>query len=152
MCKIWEQVKRQWKKVDPTHYIHQQDKLQDRRCTANMTRRKQVHYSRVVIPDDPKLMKIFSKSSWGYQAGAREQRTLYIAISQDVWGTKRYNHFWFKHSRSMQNTTVYRGVRDGAIWRLAYSIDNQSEMEEVVTSIQGILCKADLPPFNDKIA
>jgi hypothetical protein len=54
----------------------------------------------------------------------------------------------------MQNTTVpvYRGVRDGAIWRLAYSIDDQGGVEEVVTSIQGILCKADLPPFKDKIA
>lgn len=52
----------------------------------------------------------------------------------------------------MQKATIYRGVRDGPIWRLAYSIDNQGGVEEVVTSMQGILCKADLPPFNEKIA
>ena len=52
----------------------------------------------------------------------------------------------------MQNATIYRGVRDGAIWRLAYSIDNQGGVEEVIMTIQGILCKADLPPFNEKMA
>ena len=52
----------------------------------------------------------------------------------------------------MQKGAIYRGVRDGAIWRLAYSIDDQGGVEEVVTSMQGILCKADLPPFNEKIA
>jgi hypothetical protein len=52
----------------------------------------------------------------------------------------------------MQNAAIYQGVRDGVIWRLAYSIDNQGEMEEVIMSIQEILCKADLPPFNKKIA
>ena len=51
----------------------------------------------------------------------------------------------------MQSAAIYWGVRDGVIWRLAYSIDNQGGMEEVMTSMQGILCKADLPPFNKKI-
>ena len=58
----------------------------------------------------------------------------------------------FKRSQGKQNPTVYRGAKDGAIWRLAYSIDDQGGMEEVVTSMQGILCKAELPPFNDKMA
>jgi len=43
-------------------------------------------------------------------------------------------------------------VKDGAIWRLVYNAGDQEGMEEVVASVQGILCRADLPPFNDKIA
>ena len=55
-------------------------------------------------------------------------------------------------SQSKQNATVYRGIKDGPIRRLVYSTDDQGGMEEVVTSMQGILCKAELPPFNDKMA
>jgi hypothetical protein len=42
-------------------------------------------------------------------------------------------------------------VKDGAIWRLVFNTEEVA-MEEVVTSIQGILCRAELPPFDDKIA
>lgn len=39
-------------------------------------------------------------------------------------------------------------MKDGAIRRLVYSIDNQGGLEEVVTTIQGIMCKAELPSSN----
>jgi hypothetical protein len=42
-------------------------------------------------------------------------------------------------------------IKDGAIWRLVFNTEEDG-MEEVVASVQGILCRADLPPFNDKIA
>ena len=45
-------------------------------------------YNQVVISDNPELIKTLSRSSWGYQEGVREQRTLHIAISQDVQGMK----------------------------------------------------------------
>ena len=49
------------------------------------------------------------------------------------------------------NDKIYRGVKDGAIWRLVFK-DEHGMLEEVITSIQGILCKAELPPFNNKEA
>ena len=45
----------------------------------------------------------------------------------------------------------YRVIKDGAIWRLAFNTEEDG-IEEVVASVQGILCRAELPPFDDKIA
>jgi hypothetical protein len=36
------------------------------------------------------------------------------------------------------------------LWRLT-KCDNAEEIEEVVASIQGIICKKDLPPFVEHI-
>ena len=47
--------------------------------------------------------------------------------------------------------TPYRVVKDGPIWRLVFNAVEEG-MEEVVASVQGILCRAELPPFEDKIA
>ena len=42
-------------------------------------------------------------------------------------------------------------IRDGAIWRLVFNTEEVA-MEEVVAGVQGILCRVELPPFDDKIA
>jgi len=41
--------------------------------------------------------------------------------------------------------------KDGGIWRLVFNSPEHSETEEVVASIQGILCKKDLPPIPKEI-
>ena len=49
----------------------------------------------------------------------------------------------------------YRVEKDGAIWRLMFNPSSKSVQddatEEVVASIQGILCRNGLPPFLDQI-
>jgi len=45
----------------------------------------------------------------------------------------------------------YRAEKDGVIWRLVYDTPPNTATEEVVTSIQGILCKNGLPPFLSQI-
>jgi hypothetical protein len=48
----------------------------------------------------------------------------------------------------------YSAVQVGAIWRLVYSPaagENMNAPEEVVASLQGIICSADLPPFRERI-
>lgn len=45
----------------------------------------------------------------------------------------------------------YRAEKDGGIWRLVFNTDQHDATEEVVTSVQGILCKNGLPPFLDQI-
>lgn len=50
----------------------------------------------------------------------------------------------------MQEDKLYRAKQDGAIWRLVHKTDETSADEEVVVSFQGILCKKDLAPYNEK--
>jgi hypothetical protein len=48
----------------------------------------------------------------------------------------------------------YRAEKDGGIWRLVFNNtyeQPESATEEVVASVQGILCKKRLPPFLDQI-
>jgi hypothetical protein len=51
------------------------------------------------------------------------------------------------------DSSPYRAEKDGGIWRLVFNTDQDDHeaSEEVVTSIQGILCKNGLPPFLDQI-
>jgi hypothetical protein len=42
-------------------------------------------------------------------------------------------------------------IRDRAIWRLVFNTEDIA-MEEVVAGVQGILCRVELPPFDNKIA
>jgi hypothetical protein len=43
---------------------------------------------------------------------------------------------------------IYGGVPQ--VWRLTRT-DNMGGVEEVVASVQGVLCKKDLPPFEQRI-
>ena len=43
---------------------------------------------------------------------------------------------------------TYRAEKVGTVWCL---VKGTSDNEEVVVSFQGILCKIDMPPFNEKI-
>jgi len=45
----------------------------------------------------------------------------------------------------------YRVEKDGGIWRLVFNSAGHSETEEVVASVQEILCKKDLPPILKEI-
>lgn len=47
----------------------------------------------------------------------------------------------------------YTAVQAGAVWRLVYSqiAEDAPGPEEVVASLQGIVCNADLPPFREHI-
>jgi hypothetical protein len=44
----------------------------------------------------------------------------------------------------------YRVEKDGGIWRLVFNSPGHSETEEVVTSVQEILCRKDLPPITER--
>ena len=50
----------------------------------------------------------------------------------------------------MQEDKLYRAKQDGAIWWLMHKTDENSADEEVVVSFQGILCKKNLAPYNEK--
>ena len=58
----------------------------------------------------------------------------------------------FPHSRRKptKENKSYRAKQDGAIWRLVHKTDETSVDEEVVVSFQGILCKKDIAPYNEK--
>lgn len=45
---------------------------------------------------------------------------------------------------------MFRAERIGSVWRLINRPEGNPDDEEVVVSFQGILCKVDLPPFNEK--
>ena len=50
----------------------------------------------------------------------------------------------------MQKNETYLAKQDGAIWRLAHKRDESSADEEVVASFQGILCRKEIAPYNEK--
>ena len=57
-------------------------------------------------------------------------------------------------SPQTEGTSPYRAERDRGIWRLVFnntSEQTENATEEVVSSVQGILCKNGLPPFLDQI-
>ena len=45
---------------------------------------------------------------------------------------------------------MYVTKQDGAIWRLVHKREEILADEEVVVSFQGILCKKDIAPYNEK--
>lgn len=53
----------------------------------------------------------------------------------------------------------YEAIKEGAVWRLVHTQsspggstgENATSTQEVVASLQGIICKKDLPPFVEKI-
>ena len=49
-----------------------------------------------------------------------------------------------------QADAMYRVESIGGIWCLMNRPEGNSDDEEVVVSFQGILCKVDMPPFNEK--
>jgi hypothetical protein len=51
---------------------------------------------------------------------------------------------------NIQADPTYRAEKFGGIWRLINRREESGDDEEVVASFQGILCKIDLPPFNEK--
>ena len=54
--------------------------------------------------------------------------------------------------KDVQGNKIYIAKQDGAIWRLVHKTDDSeaSADEEVVVSLQGILCKKDIAPCNEK--
>ena len=50
----------------------------------------------------------------------------------------------------MQADAMYRAESIGGVWRLVNRTEGNFDDEEVVVSFQGILCKVDMPPFNEK--
>jgi hypothetical protein len=58
------------------------------------------------------------------------------------------SHFYDSHQIEDNN---YRAEKDGGIWRLVFNTPLHTTMEEVVVSVQGILCKNGLPPFLSQI-
>jgi len=46
---------------------------------------------------------------------------------------------------------LYRAEKDEAIWRLVFNTPPQVATEEVVVSVQGILCQNGLAPFLSQI-
>ena len=65
---------------------------------------------------------------------------------------ERYSTYLFKNCQ-LNSGSPYRAEKDGGIWRLVFNTLQQGDdaTEEVVASVQGILCKNGLPPFLDQI-
>ena len=70
--------------------------------------------------------------------------------------------FWggqpdFTHHTKLKGNvpwSSYAAVCVGAVWRLVYSQATGEDVhapEEVVASLQGIICSSDLPPFRERI-
>lgn len=58
-----------------------------------------------------------------------------------------------RYKDATQVDKMYIVKQDGAIWRLVHKTDeiiSADDSEEVVVSFQGILCKKDIPPYNEK--
>ena len=51
----------------------------------------------------------------------------------------------------MQTDMTYREEKVGTVWCLVNRTKGTSDDKEVVVSFQGILCKIDMLPFNEKI-
>jgi hypothetical protein len=49
-----------------------------------------------------------------------------------------------------QADAMYRADKVGGVWRLLSRPEGNIDNEEVVVSFQGIICKTDMPPFNEK--
>ena len=58
-------------------------------------------------------------------------------------------HSISKH-KDTQGNKKYTAKEDGMIWHLVCKMDENSADEEVVALLQGILCKKDIAPFNEK--
>ena len=55
--------------------------------------------------------------------------------------------YLLRYKDTTQENKMYVAKQDGAIWRLVHEILAD---EEVVVSFQGILCKKDIAPYNEK--
>jgi hypothetical protein len=56
-----------------------------------------------------------------------------------------------RYINTTQENKNYTTKQDRAIWRLVHKTDDEiSADEEVVVSFQGILCKKDMAPYNEK--
>ena len=55
-----------------------------------------------------------------------------------------------RYKDTTQENKNYTTKQDRAIWRLLHKTDETSTDEEVVVSFQGIICKKDMAPYNEK--
>lgn len=61
---------------------------------------------------------------------------------------------YHKTSKGKVPWSSYTAIQVGATWRLVYcqaAGEDVHAPEEVVASLQGIICNADLPPFRERI-
>ena len=65
---------------------------------------------------------------------------------------ERYSTYLLTNCQ-LDSGSPYRAEKDGGIWRLVFNTLQHCDdaTEEVVASVQGILCKNGLPPFLDQI-
>jgi len=57
---------------------------------------------------------------------------------------------WTHTKMHRQADAMYRADKVGGVWRLLSRPEGNIDNEEVVVSFQGIICKTDMPPFNEK--